>query len=143
MLTKFKEILNRNDQINFLKSLIIIAHADGVVDKNENVIIDQYMGVLNLNEFEKKEISESLENPPLIEEVINQFIDNRAKLLLLMEAYNIAYIDNDFSFFEKKTIDKIIKNLNIPIEKAKEIEKWVKKKVKLRKQGLEIIGLKE
>lgn len=127
-----KEILQtKGARINFLKGLIRLANADGVVDENEFVFYRQAAVALELDE---EEIS-SLEKIKSEEhEITLDFDTDREKMFFLIQAVQLCWVDNNYSEAEQKELRSICREIVISEEALKAVEAWAQEGVEWNKR---------
>lgn len=135
----FKKIINSNEsRINFIKGLIHLAKADGVILPEEQ---QYFIGAAYTLELSENDICELLKTIESNEPVIFNFESMQQKLLFIREAIQLCCIDNDYDENEQKEIYKIAKEFNIPQEHIKKIEQWVFDGIEWKNKGDEFLSL--
>ncbi len=136
------QLLTTNDsKVNFLKGLIAVIKADGIIHQLEKDFFSEFSVNIGLSERELKTINDLFISNDID---INLSFDNQdQKMFFLKEALQLCYIDGKYHNKEKALIKKIGENLGISEVKIKEIEKWTFEGLNWYKNGLKIFNLSE
>lgn len=136
---EIKEILQTNEaRVNFLKGLIRLAQADGVVDENEFVFYRQVAAVLELGEAEVESL-ERLKDGTI--EITVNFETDREKMFFLVQAVQLCWVDNDYSDAERKEIQDMCQEMDISVEALEKVEHWVSEGMEWNKRGEALLEL--
>lgn len=131
------EILkNEIDKINYLKGLIRVSKADGVVEESEKMYFQLAATGLNLSEQIKENLQSYWEKE---DGKALEFTDKRIALFFLQEAIQICYVDNKYDHLEKNEIKKIAEELNIDTDSLVSIENWVEEGYKWKAKGADLL----
>lgn len=135
-----KEILQTNEaRINFLKGLIRLANADGIVDESEFVFYRQAAVALELDEQEILDLENLKGNEHKIS--IN-FETNREKMFFLIQAVQLCWVDSNYSEEEQEEIRSICREIGISMEALKEVEMWVQEGIEWNKRSETLLELR-
>ena len=134
-----KEILQTKDgRISFLKGLIRLANADGIVDESEFAFYRQAAIALELGEEEilalEKVKSEG-------QEITLAFETDREKMFFLIQAVQLCWVDNNYSDAEQEELRNICREITITEKALKAVETWVQEGVEWNKRGEALLEL--
>lgn len=133
------EILQtREARINFLKGLIRLAKADGVVDENEFVFYQQAAISLELGE---EEISALDKVKSEEHKIAFNFETDREKMFFLIQAVQLCWVDNNYSEAEQKELRTICQEIAISEEALMAVEKWAREGIEWNKRGETLLAL--
>lgn len=133
------EILQTNEaRVNFLKGLIRLAQADGVVDENEFVFYRQVAVVLELGEAEVESLEKLKDGT---NEITFHFDTDREKMFFLVQAVQLCWVDNNYSDAERKEIQDMCQEMNISGEALEKVEQWVSEGMEWNKRGETLLEL--
>lgn len=133
------EILQTNEaRVNFLKGLIRLAQADGVVDENEFVFYRQVAVVLELGEAEVESLEKLKDGT---NEITVNFEADREKMFFLVQAVQLCWVDNNYSDAERKEIQDMCQEMNISGEALEKVEQWVSEGMEWNKRGETLLEL--
>lgn len=136
---EIKELLHTKEaRINFLKGLIRLAKADGVVDANEFVFYQQVAISLELGE---EEISALDKIKSEEHKIALNFETDREKMFFLIQAVQLCWVDNNYSETEQKELRTICQEIAISEEALKAVEAWVQEGVEWNKRGETLLAL--
>lgn len=136
---EIKEILQTNEaRVNFLKGLIRLAQADGVVDENEFVFYRQVAAVLELGEAEVESL-EKLKDGTI--EITVNFETDREKMFFLVQAVQLCWVDNNYSDAERKEIQDMCQEMDISVGALEKVEQWVSEGMEWNKRGEALLEL--
>lgn len=115
----FLDVLNKEDKINFLEFVNLLAKCDGEFADEEKEILNNYMIETGINEIP--------ENNKNIENIIEYFStrDEAIRKIILFEAYGLVLADNKITDEEKNIISKLDKMSGLNREKLDEIKEVV------------------
>lgn len=125
-------------RINYLMGLIRIAESDDKKTSSEEGYIYRMSKILGASHAEIWQAERKLENEqsPSI-----QFATNQEKMLFLMQALYMCWIDSDYSAAERKAIITIAAELGVSITEIEAIESWVKEGIDWMRAGASLLGL--
>lgn len=136
---EIKEVLQtREARVNFLKGLIRLAQADGIVDENEFVFYRQVAVVLELGEAEVESL-EKLKDET--NEITFHFETDREKMFFLVQAVQLCWVDNDYSDTERNEIRDMCQEMGISVEALEKVEQWVSEGMEWNKRGETLLEL--
>lgn len=113
---------HRNNVAHFC-ALVNIATVDGVLNEEEEKLINRFAKKLDITEVEYKEILKDAKKYP-----IQPQISSDDRLERLLDLFKIIYSDHQIDEAEKKLIDKYAIQLGFSLEKAEDI---IKKTIKI------------
>ena len=129
-------IEKKNDKINYLKGLIRLAKADGI-------IVDEEVEYFNIAEVGMKLDEDSIAK---INECWNsskkisvEFSTKITAMFFIQEAIQLCEVDGSYDEAEKNEIRNLAEELGISEEKIVAIEKWVQTGIVWRQQGEALI----
>lgn len=134
-----KEILQTKEgRVNFLKGLIRLANADGVVDESEFVFYRQAAIALELSEEEILALEKAKSEK---HEITLEFKTDREKMFFLIQAVQLCWVDNNYSEAERKELRDICQEIAISEESLKAVEVWAQEGVEWNKRGETLLEL--
>lgn len=134
-----KEILQtKGARVNFLKGLIRLANADGVVDENEFAFYRQAAIALELGEEEILALEKAKSEG---REITLEFKTDREKMFFLIQAVQLCWVDNNYSEAERKELRNICWEIAISEESLKAVEVWAQEGVEWNKRGEMLLEL--
>lgn len=134
-----KEILQTKEgRVNFLKGLIRLANADGVVDESEFAFYRQAAIALELGEEEIMALEKTKSEE---HEITLEFKTNREKMFFLIQAVQLCWVDNNYSEAERKELRNICQEIAISEESLKAVEVWAEEGVEWNKRGETLLEL--
>ena len=122
MLDLYSILETTESRFNFMKGLIRIAKADGIIATEDIETFNNLGKSMGLNELTMNELHSiiSSDDPCKI-----TFEKKEHKLAFLIEALQLCYIDGHYTDNERTEMNNIAKELNISNTALDEIEKWV------------------
>lgn len=133
------EILQtREARINFLKGLIRLAKADGIVDEKEFAFYQQAAISLQLGEEEILTLDKIKSEE---HKIALDFETDREKMFFLMQAVQLCWMDNNYSEAEQKELRTICQEIAISEEALKAVEAWAQEGVEWNKRGETLLAL--
>lgn len=134
-----KEVLQTKEaRISFLKGLIRLANADGVVDESEFGFYRQAAIALELDEEEILEL-EKVKGEG--HEIMLDFDTDREKMFFLIQAVQLCWVDNNYSDAEQKELRNICREITITEKALKAVEVWAQEGVEWNKRGETLLEL--
>lgn len=134
-----KEILQTKEaRVNFLKGLIRLANADGIVDENEFAFYRQAAITLELDE---EEISALEKVRSEGHEIILDFVTDREKMFFLIQAVQLCWVDNHYSEAEQKELWNICQEIAISEGALKAVETWAQEGIEWNRCGEALLEL--
>ena len=134
-----KDVINSEDsRINYLRGLIRIAKCDNkkTADEEDYICKIAKIAGASYSELWKAEDDQADENTAEI-----YFGTKQEKLLFLMQALYLCWIDDEYSDAERKEIIAIGDELGITQFELDEVESWVKQGIDWMKAGAELLKL--
>ncbi|MBD5474867.1 MAG: hypothetical protein HDR17_02610 [Lachnospiraceae bacterium] len=133
------EILQtREARINFLKGLIRLAKADGIVDEKEFAFYQQAAISLQLGEEEILTLDKIKSEE---HKIALDFEADREKMFFLIQAVQLCWMDNNYSEAEQKELRTICQEIAISEEALKAVEAWAQEGVEWNKRGETLLAL--
>jgi uncharacterized tellurite resistance protein B-like protein len=139
MFISYLQKLNREEMITYLKCLATIAAIDGRVHEKEREHFTRFMNVLDLSDDVKVQILDYFNNPPELRPLLKQVSNPHLKMLIMQDAYMMAYIDGEFHVKESRAIKEIIKLLEIKEHQMSRVEEWAKEGVDWYTKGEKLL----
>lgn len=134
------QILTTNDaKVNFLKGLIRLAKADGIMDDNEVVFYQQAVNAMGLDAQDCDKINALWEKNSC--EIDISFQTNREKMFFFVQAIQLCWIDGSYTQKEKEEIYKIASELQISVTAIEKVEIWVNEGMEWNKRGDSLLEL--
>lgn len=127
-----KEYLTqREDKINYLKGLIRMSKADGVVvEEEKNYFLSAAVG-LNMTKEDLGIIEESWEN----DVIALEFSSKAESVFFIQSAIQISMVDDNYDENERNEVRKIAIELDVKENVVEQIEAWVNEGIEWRKKG--------
>lgn len=125
-------------KLNFIKGLIRLAKADGIIDSNEIVFYKQVAVGLGMSNNSINEI-EYFHNTD--EKICFSFSSNEEKMFFIIQAVQLCWMDNEYVDSERQEMRSICKELGISEEALIQVEKWVQQGVEWNKSGDKLLYL--
>lgn len=122
MLNLFSILDTKESRFVFMKGLIRIAKADGIIAQEELVFFDNLGRTMCIDEYLMNELHDIINSDKICSV---EFEKREHKLAFLIESLQLCYIDGECSENEKKEISKIATELGVSFNTVNEIEKWV------------------
>lgn len=139
MSMEIKEILQtKRARVNFLKGLIRLANADGVVDEREFVFYRQAAIALELGEEDILALEKVKSDGNAI---TLEFETDREKMFFLIQAVQLCWVDNNYSEAEQNELRSICREITISEEALKAVEAWAQEGVEWNKRGETLLEL--
>ena len=134
-----REILQSKEaRISFLKGLLRLANADGIVDENEFVFYRQAAIALELDEEEILALEKAKSDE---HRITLDFETDREKMFFLIQAVQLCWVDNNYSETERKELRSICQEIVISEEALKKVEAWAQEGVEWNKRGEALLEL--
>ena len=126
-----------NAKMNFVKGLIRISKADGVISPEEQTFFIDAARGLGISE-------EEIATLPVImsqtDEIKLSFTSRREVLCFLREALQLCMVDDEYSEMEQAEIMKLADEFSVDGEKVHALEKWVQDGIEWKKLGDQLIA---
>ena len=119
-------------KMNFVKGLIHISKADGVISPEEQTFFIDAARGLGIPEDDIAVLPAVMTQT---EEIPLTFASRQEALCFLREALQLCMVDNDYSESEQKEIMKLAKEFGVEPERVYALEKWVQDGIEWKKQG--------
>jgi tellurite resistance protein len=139
MFLSYLRKLNREEVVTYLKCMATVAAVDGDVHEKEREYFTTFMNILNLDDTVKVEILDYFNHPPELRSMLPKIKNPHLKMLILQDAYMMAYIDGDFHAKESRAIKDIIKLLEIKENQADRVAEWAKEGVEWHNRGEKLL----
>lgn len=128
-------------KMNFMKGLVLLAKADGVVDQREKEFFMTVAVALGLDEESRKIILEMMDTSDISPDIT--FVNKQQTLFFIREALQLCYMDGIYDIKEKELIEVFRKNNNVSSESVKKIEQWVQKGITWKEEGADLLTLEQ
>lgn len=139
MSMEIKEILQtKRARVNFLKGLIRLANADGVVDEREFVFYRQAAIAFELGEEDILALEKVKSDGNAI---TLEFETDREKMFFLIQAVQLCWVDNNYSEAEQNELRSICREITISEEALKAVEAWAQEGVEWNRRGETLLEL--
>ena len=102
-----------------LKSLVVVAWADGHVAEEEKEVIEALLQAFEASPAEAALIKEYSSEPKTLDDIPLTDMDGDDRRVLLQHAVLLCHVDGDFSADEVKFLETLRAYLKIPAEEAK------------------------
>ena len=138
-LLKIRDVIRTEDsRVNYLRGLMRIAESDKDKTSAEEGYIYKIAEILgaSYSELLQAEDQQGNDSPAEI-----RFTTTQEKMLFLMQALYMCWLDDDYSEAERKEIKVIGNELGVDLSKVEKIESWVKHGIEWMSAGAELIGL--
>lgn len=122
----------REDKVAYLKGMVLLAKADGRIEKSEVEYINAAVVGMRLDESEKKEIDVMWNDEG---ECLIEFSDKANAAFFVQEALQLAYIDGNYDEKERIMIYSLGERIGLVKDEVKRIEAWVEEGVQWKKRG--------
>ncbi|MDE8689745.1 TerB family tellurite resistance protein [Faecalibacterium sp. DFI.5.82] len=119
-------------KMNFVKGLIRISKADGVISPEEQTFFIDAARGLGIPENDIAILPTVMTQT---EEILLTFASRQEALCFLREALQLCMVDNNYSESEQKEIMKLAKEFGVELERVHALEKWVQDGIEWKKQG--------
>lgn len=120
--------LTSKEQTSFISLLTYIAAADGEINEDEKIFLDDYRKKLGIN-------SVSCEQNNSLQDILSAFEKYESKISVLQELIKLAMIDGHYADAEKLGVENIAQIMDIPITKVRLIEDWVYRGIEWLSEG--------
>lgn len=139
MFLAYLQKLNREEVVTYLKSMATIASIDGEIHQKEKEYFTRLMNILSIEDELQVEIMNYFEQPPELRGLLMNIKNPHLKILILQDAYMMAYIDGDFKKVESRAINEIIRILEIKPGMVEKVSAWAKEGVKWQMEGEKLL----
>lgn len=134
-----REILQTKEaRVSFLKGLIRLAKADGVVDENEFAFYQRAAVSLELGEDEILTLDRIKSEE---HKIALDFETDREKMFFLIQAVQLCWVDNNYSKAEQEELKAICQEIAISEEALRAVEAWAREGIEWNKRGETLLGL--
>ncbi len=131
-------IKTEESRINYLRGLIRIAESDKNKTSAEEGFIYKIAEIIgaSYDEIWQAENEQESEYPLSI-----QFVTKQEKMLFLMQALYMCWLDDDYSDSEREEIVAIGDELGVDPSEIDSIESWIKRGIDWLRTGASLLGL--
>ena len=129
-------IKTEESRINYLRGLIRIAECDKNKTSDEEGYIDKIAEIIDASYSEIWRAEEMHDESARI-----HFATKQEKVLFLMQAMYLCWLDDDYSDAEREEILAIGDELGIDASELVKIESWVKQGIEWMESGAELLRL--
>ncbi len=110
------------NELSILKSLVVVAWADGTVEQPETSVIEGLLCAFDASEEEEREVLDfAKQRRTLVEDLPLDNLGQQDRELLLGNAALLTHADGEQSESEKQVLDKLVELLGFTPEQAREI----------------------
>lgn len=128
------------DRVMFLRGLIRLAKADGIIEPEELQYFEAAAKVLAVSEEVIQELRKNLLDDIFTSEyLVMHFATPAQALFFLREAMQLCYADGEYAEEEQLEILNIANELGVSLKKIDEIEAWIKAGIAWREAGDELL----
>ena len=139
MFLSYLRKLNREEIETYLKCMATVAAIDGHVHEKEREHFTKFMNILELPDNVKIQILDYFNNPPELRVLLPKMKNPYLKMLILQDAYMMAYIDGELHVKESRAIKEIIQLLEIKDHQVGRVEEWAKEGVDWYDKGEKLL----
>ena len=139
MFLSYLRKLNREEVITYLKCMATIAAIDGRIHEKERERFTKFMNILDLSDDLKVQILDYFNNPPELRTILPKPKNPYLKMLIMQDAYMMAYIDGELHVKESRAIKEIIKLLEIKEHQISRVEEWAIEGVEWQNKGEKLL----
>ena len=101
-----------------VKSLVVVAWADGRMDDDEKQVLEALIAAFDLSEEDSDTIVEYARTPRTLDDVPLSTLSAEDRRLLLQHAVVLTYVDGVQSEDEKLVLAALVKKLHLPVSQA-------------------------
>ncbi len=110
------------NELNILKSLVVVAWADGTVEQPESSVIEGLLCAFDASEAEERDVLDfAKQRRTLVEDLPLDDLGQEDRELLLGNAALLTHADGNQSESEKQVLDQLVELLGFTAEQAKGI----------------------
>lgn len=110
------------NELNIVKSLVVVAWADGTVEAPEASVIEGLLSAFDATEAEEREVLDfAKQRRSLVKDLPLSSLAEEDRELLLGNAALLTHADGEQSESERKVLDQLIELLGFSAERAQEI----------------------
>ena len=132
----------REDRDLFVRWMVKLARADGVLAPSEMSVIHQLATTWGLEMGSLESLHRSLrEGPTLGVDAPPGFLHPRTPYLLVLMLIQLAHEDGCYDRRERDAVHDVAKRYGVPTERVEKMEAWVAQYVPLVAQGRELLQL--
>lgn len=134
----FEEILKTAEsRDNFMKGLVCLAKADGVISEEESQYFIEAAYNMGLSEGQVEEIKNCMESKERIQVSFDSMAE---KALFFREAIQLCAIDVAYTKEEREEIQRLADMMDVDKALIQEIEAWVMEGMDWKKRGDELVN---
>ncbi len=104
-----------------LKSLVVVAWADGRVDEEEHEVIEALISAFEIDDEGAAMIRDYAKTPKTLDDVPLSELSASDRRVLLQHATILSYIDGTQSEKEKEVLASLVTKLRVPADEARQI----------------------
>jgi uncharacterized membrane protein YebE (DUF533 family) len=124
----------------YLKSLALVAAADGEVDESERAMFEATMADYELPETARKLVRSCLAACPPIDVELRRLEDPVVRRVILRDAHLMAYADGRLTEPERGRLETIRRALRLEQREAEAADAWVREGLGWLERGDEMVG---
>lgn len=135
----YREVLKTSDaKKNFVKGLIRLAKADGVISQEEQQYFVAAAANIGLSTEEIAEVNDCIVTRDTVQV---QFDSDAEKLLLFREGIQLCAIDGHYDENERTEVRLMATELGIPENSILRIEEWVQEGMTWKRRGDDLLTI--
>jgi uncharacterized tellurite resistance protein B-like protein len=124
------------DRDLFVRWMVKIARADGVLANSELSAIHELTAAWNLSISELRRLHHALRNgPELGANAPVAFLHPRSPYLLVRTLIQLSYEDGAYDESERRTVIEVARRYRVPTARVRDFEKWVRVHIDHLNQG--------
>lgn len=139
MIPAYLHKLDHGEVTVYLKCVAAIANIDGKIHARERQYFLEILGLISLPDYMKTNLEKELDRPQDIRSLLKNVKNPYLKMMILQDAYTMAYIDGDFDKSESKAILEIAKMLGVKDGLLNKVRDWALKGVEWHSQGEKLL----
>lgn len=125
--------LNPRQRTTLLGLAYNVVVSDGLLDPNEESMLDEFKREMSLSPTEDVEYLE-------LEGIEAVFDDRRSRMVALLNLLRLSYSDGAFEIEEECLLKEISQAFEVPDAEFQLLDNWVKRLVGLEEEALNLMG---
>lgn len=125
--------LNPHQRTTLLGLAYNVVVSDGLLDPNEESMLDEFKREMSLSPTEDVEYLE-------LEGIEAVFDDRRSRMVALLNLLRLSYSDGAFEIEEECLLKEISQAFEVPDAEFQLLDNWVKRLVGLEEEALNLMG---
>jgi tellurite resistance protein len=139
MIPAYLHKLDHGEVTVYMRCVASIANIDGKIHPRERQYFMQILGLISLPDYMKANLEKELDRPQDIRSLLKDVKNPYLKMMILQDAYTMAYIDGDFHKSESKAILDIGKLLGVKEGLLSKVKDWAIRGVEWHSQGEKLL----